>query len=331
MSSEQEKPMKPLKTWSHLSNQRKKPCEYEIVTTNLHSHTNNQDAPFEVGRDAKMNKWYKKYRNESPLKHDDWDAFRDPEKLVYRTYNILQEGQEAYVTGLLNQFSERGNDQMIANEWANTLARVYTPARYLYHSLQMAAAYLHQMSPSSTITNLATYQSGDHLRWVTHTAYRTNELSKSWPDAGFGENERNTWEEGVEWQGFRELVEKALVTWDWAEATVVFDVVVKPAVEACVQRQLGEAARVNGDTLLSLLSDAQLRDSERHNRQTKSLVEFMLTNNSNKALIQDWVDKWQLLADKTIEAYCAALTDLPDAIEDAKNYTASIRQSFGLK
>jgi len=331
MSSEQAKPMKPLKTWSHLSNQRKKPSEYEIVTTNLHFHTNNPDAPFEVGRDAKMNKWYKKYRNESLLKHDDWDAFRDPEQLVYRTYNILQEGQEAYVTGLLNQFSERGNDQMISAEWADTLAHLYAPARYLYHSLQMGAAYLHQMAPASTITNLATYQSGDHLRWVTHTAYRTHELSKSWPDAGFSKNERLYWEENAEWQGFRELVEKALITWDWAEATIVFDIVVKPTVEAAIQRQLGEAASINGDTLLSLLSDAQLRDSERHNRQTKSLVEFMLTNEENKALIQSWVDKWQPLADKAIESYCVALTDLPDAIADAKTYAASVRQSFGLK
>jgi toluene monooxygenase system protein E len=331
MSNEQTAKLKPLKTWSHLSNQRKKPSEYEIVTTNLHFHTNNPDKPFEVGSGAKMNTWYVKYRNNSPLKHEDWDAFRDPEQLIYRTYNILQEGQEAYVTGLLNQFSERGNDQMISEEWAATLAKNYAPARYIYHALQMGAAYLHQMAPASTITNLATYQAGDHLRWVTHTAYRTHELSKTWPNIGFGENEREHWEQDAAWQGFRELAEKALVVWDWAEATIVFDVILKPAVEAAVQRQLGEAANINGDTLLSLLSDAQLRDAERHQRQTKALIEFALSNEENGPLIQGWVDKWQPLADKAVDAYCAALTDLPDAAEEAKAYMTSVRQSFGLK
>ncbi|MEO1888630.1 MAG: aromatic/alkene monooxygenase hydroxylase subunit beta [Cycloclasticus sp.] len=323
--------LKPLKTWSHLSKQRKRPSEYEIVSTNLHFHTNNKEKPFELGQDAKMNDWYLKYRNNSPLTHDDWDAFRDPEQLVYRTYNILQEGQEAYVTGLLNQFSDRGNDQMISKEWADDLARLYTPSRYVFHALQMGAAYLHQMSPASTISNLSTYQCADHLRWVTHSAYRTCELAKTWGDAGFGENERQHWENDPAWQGFRELAEKALIVWDWAEATIVLEVVLKPAVSAAVQKQLGLAGAENGDTLLSLLNDAQLRDAERHQRQTKALIEFSLSNEENGPLIQGWVDKWQPLADKAVDAYCAALTDLPDAAEEAKAYMTSVRQSFGLK
>lgn len=331
MSDTPAEELKPLKTWSHLSKQRKRPSEYEIVSTNLHFHTNNPDKPFEIGRDAKMNDWYIKYRNNSPLKHDDWDAFRDPEQLVYRTYNILQDGQEAYVTGLLEQFSERGNDQMISEQWASDLARLYAPSRYLYHALQMGASYLHQISPASTISNLATYQSGDHLRWLTHTAYRTCELAKTWSDVGLAEKELEHWENDAAWQGFRELAEKALITWDWAEATVVFDVILKPAVSAAVQKQLGLAGAENGDTLLSLLSDAQLRDAERHQRQTQKLLEFALSNEENAPVIQAWVDKWQPLADKAIEAYCAALTDLPDAAEEAKAYATAARQSFGLK
>jgi toluene monooxygenase system protein E len=187
------------------------------------------------------------------------------------------------------------------------------------------------MSPASTISNLSTYQAADHLRWVTHSAYRTCELGKTWADAGFGENEREHWENDPAWQGFRELAEKALVVWDWAEATVVQEVVLKPAISAAVQKQLGLAGAENGDTLLSLLNDAQMRDAERHQRQTKSLMEFAMGNESNGSIIQGWVDKWQPLADKAVEAYCAALTDLPDAADEAKAYMTSARQSFGLK
>jgi len=32
-----------------------------------------------------------------------------------------------------------------------------------------------------------------------------------------------------------------------------------------------------------------------------------------------------------MNAYCAALTDLPDAAEEARAYAAAVRQSFGLK
>ncbi|MEO0316935.1 MAG: hypothetical protein RL404_612, partial [Pseudomonadota bacterium] len=159
--------LKPLKTWSHLAGQRRKPSEYEIVSTNLHYTTNNPDAPFELDPNFPLATWFKQYRNASPLKHADWNAFRDPDEIVYRTYNMMQDGQETYVNGLLDQMSERGHDAMLERTWAGSLARLYAPSRYLFHALQMASAYLSQMAPASTISNCATYQTADSLRWLT--------------------------------------------------------------------------------------------------------------------------------------------------------------------
>ena len=193
--------LKPLKTWSHLAGQRRKPSEYEIVTTNLHYTTNNPDAPFELDPNFPMAQWFKQYRNASPLTHDDWNAFRDPDEIVYRTYNMMQDGQETYVNGLLDQMSERGHDTMLERTWAGSLARLYAPSRYLFHTLQMASAYLSQMAPASTISNCATYQTADSLRWLTHTAYRTKELSLTFGDIGLGKDERRYWEQDAAWQG----------------------------------------------------------------------------------------------------------------------------------
>ncbi len=178
--------LQPLKTWSHLAARRRKPSEYEIVSTNLHYTTDRPDAPFELDPNFPLAIWFKTHRNGSPLKHADWNAFRDPDEIVYRTYNMLQDGQENYVYGLFDQFSARGHDAMLEHGWARHLARLYTPARYLFHTLQMGSAYLCQIAPASTISNCATYQTADTLRWLTHTAYRTKELSKSFDDLGFG-------------------------------------------------------------------------------------------------------------------------------------------------
>ncbi|MEY2909924.1 MAG: toluene monooxygenase system protein, partial [Pseudomonadota bacterium] len=38
---------KPLRTWSHLAANRKKPNEYDIVSRKLHYSMNNPDAPWE--------------------------------------------------------------------------------------------------------------------------------------------------------------------------------------------------------------------------------------------------------------------------------------------
>lgn len=322
--------LKPLKTWSHLATRRRKPSEYEIVSANLHYNDKRPDSPYELSPDMFMNTWYKKNTFGTALKHADWNAFRDPEEVVYRTYNLMQDGQETYVFGLFDQFNEREHDKALDPRWAGTLARLYTPARYLFHTLQMASAYVGQVSPASTITNCHYFQMADSLRWLSHTAYRTRELSQVFADKGFGVDERRYWEEDPAWQGFRELMEKALTVWDWGEAIVVLNLVVMPAVEEAVLRRLGEAARHNGDTLLGLLTDAQLIDAARHRRWTAAFVAMALQTPDNLALIQSWIAKWEPLADRAIEAYCAALPDVPGAAEAAKAATRDLRRSLAL-
>lgn len=322
--------LKPLKTWSHLAARRRKPSEYEIVSTNLHYTTDNPDAPFELDPNFGMAQWFKLNRNASPLRHVDWNAFRDPDEIVYRTYNMLQDGQETYVYGLLDQFSARGHDAMIERTWVGSLARLYTPGRYLFHALQMGSAYLTQMAPASTISNCAAYQTADSLRWLTHTAYRTKELAKGFGDIGFGNDERKYWEQDPAWQGFRELAEKALIAWDWAESFTAFSLILRPAVEEVVLRGLGQAARHNGDTLLGLLTDAQLADAQRHRHWAGALVRMALEQEGNRTVLADWVGKWEPLADAAITAYGAALPDAPTAASDALAATRAFRSGLGL-
>ncbi|MEK7913633.1 aromatic/alkene monooxygenase hydroxylase subunit beta [Burkholderia contaminans] len=322
--------LKPLKTWSHLATRRRKPSEYEIVSTNLHYTTDNPDAPFELDPNFGMAQWFKQYRNASPLQHADWNAFRDPDELVYRTYNMLQDGQETYVFGLLDQFSSRGHDTMLGRDWAEHLAHLYTPARYLFHALQMGSAYLTQLAPASTISNCAAYQTADSLRWLTHTAYRTRELSQAFPDLGFASDERRIWEQSPAWQGWRRLVEEALVAWDWAESFVALNLVARPAIDETVLRTLGQTARHNGDTLLGLLTDAQLADAQRHRRWAGELVRMALEQDGNRAVLAAWIDKWAPLADAAIDAYCDALPDAPDAAARARAAVGEFRRGIGL-
>ena len=322
-------PLKPLKTWSHLAGRRRRPSEYEIVSTNLHYTTDNPEAPFELDPDFPMARWFKQYRNASPLRHGDWNAFRDPDELVYRTYNMLQDGQETYVFGLLDQFSARGHDAMLDPAWAVALGRLYTPSRYAFHALQMGAAYLTQIAPASTISNCAAYQCADSLRWLTHTAYRTKELSRTFPDVGLGTGERARWERDPAWQGFRELLEKALVAYDWAECFTAFSLVVRPAVEEALLRGLGSAARHNGDTLLGLLTDAQLLDGQRHRRWAAALTRMALEVEGNAAVLGGWVARWEPLAEAATKAYFAGLGD-PDGAAAATAAAREFRRGLGL-
>lgn len=322
--------LKPLRTWSHLAGRRRKPSEYEIVSVGLHYSDRQKQAPFELDPDMFMSRWYRKYRNDSPLTCDDWNAFRDPDELVYRTYNLLQDGQETYVFSVLSQFNEREHDKGLDPAWAGTLARLLAPSRYVFHTLQMASAYAMQMAPASTISNCFAFQAADSLRWVHHTAYRTEELSRTFVGKGFGVNERQYWEEDPAWQGMRELMEKVLVAWDWGEAFVALNLVAKPAIEESLLRRFGDVGRHNADTLLGMLTDAQALDGARHRRWATTLVRMANAVPGNREVLRAWVGKWEPLGDAAIDAFCGALPDAPSAASEARAATREFRRSLDL-
>lgn len=211
-----------------------------------------------------------------------------------------------------------------------TLAQLYTPGRYLLHTVQMASSYLVHIPPASTIGNCAAFQAADAFRWVSRTAYRTKELALAHADGGFGETERRMWEELPAWQGFRELMEKALVAYDWAEAFISLNVIAKPAIDEAWLRQFAVSARRSGDTLLALLADAALRDSERHRRWTAALVEMMLLA-GNEDVLQSWVAKWIPLGEAAVSAFCAELPENPEATATALERLRAFRSQLGFK
>jgi toluene monooxygenase system protein E len=155
-------------------------------------------------------------------------------------------------------------------------------------------------------------------------------LAIGFTDAGFGSNERQIWEEDEAWQGFRELLEKALVAWDWAEAFVAINLIAKPAIEEALLVQFGDLGRDRGDTLLGLLTQAQMRDAERHRRWASALVKMAVETDGNQAVLEGMVSKWLPLADAAIDAYCGALPDADGAATSAKAAVRTFHQQVGL-
>jgi toluene monooxygenase system protein E len=78
-----------------------------------------------------------------------------------------------------------------------------------------------------------------------------------------------------------------------------------------------------------MLCDAQMIDAMRHRRWSEALVKMALENEANRAVIQGWINKWEPLADKAIDAYCSGLPDVPDAAADAKEAVRAYRKSLG--
>lgn len=298
-----------MKTWSKLAKNKRRPSEYEIVTTNLQTRHRHRDQAYELSPapGLAMNEWYRNYVFDSPLQHDDWEEFRDPDALVYRAYTRSQDSQEEYIDGLLSEHNEINYDIELEPEWLGVLNKLYTPRRYLQTTLQMTAAYILQIAPASTITASAGFQEGDEFRWLQRVAYRTRELQIAQPNCGFGENERESWEKDPAWQGFRELMEKTLIAYDWGESFVANNLVAKVAADESL-RELASTARNFNDPLLAYMVDNQLLDSDRSRRWSAGLVTFCTeAREENKKVIRGWIEKWMPLATRAAQAYCSAL------------------------
>jgi toluene monooxygenase system protein E len=282
-----------LKTWSRFGALGRRPTEYEIVTHNM-NHTAGA-LPLEMGPQVHGNRWLIEHRDSIALKASDWDAFRDPDQLTYRKYTRDQDEQETYVDGLLAEHTvTRGADATLSDRALDFLQTCFTPCRYPGHGLQMLSAYVQQLAPSSYIGNCAAFQTADQLRRVQRVAYRTRQLANAHPARGFGVRERAVWERHADWQPIREAIERLLVAYDWDEAFVGLNLVVKPVADELLLRQAAVVARALGDELDAAINDNLFVDAARSRRWTAALCRFLIAAApGNREALKSLLARWQ--------------------------------------
>src|SRR5487761_1801670 len=165
------------RTWSAFGDVRRMPTEYEIVTQGTNwTLREGRKAAFEQNPSSPANLWMRTYRDLSPLQADDWDAFRDPDAMIYRKYVALQHEQENVVSGVLDEYSDAGHDGGLTEQWLGTVAMLFCATRFPMHAVQQVQAYLVAMAPSPYISNCAVFATADMLRRVSLVTYRTREL-----------------------------------------------------------------------------------------------------------------------------------------------------------
>ena len=312
MTEQAERRQRKMRTFSAFGDVRRLPSEYEIVTHAQNWNTRaNKASVFEQNPSSPGNLWFLTYREHSPLQVDDWEGFRDPDKIAYRAYVNLQAGEQTKLDGVLEQYADA--DSALSADQVTMLGSLHTPSRYLVHGMQQAEAYVGFIGPTSYVTSAAGYANADLLRRVTVVAYRTRSLQLAHPDSGIGTNERQLWEQHPAWQPAREAIERALIAYDWGESFTSLNLVLGPTLDDVLIRQLGEVSRANGDEQSWLLSNLIGHDSARRGRWSGALATYALEKRpSNEKPLHKWIDRWSVLADDA----AAALAPLLGRSED---------------
>ena len=296
------------KTYSRLATSRRMPTEYEVVSTDLHY---NYPDGFELS-DTPVADWYLRHREGSKLCSTDWGSFADPRRTTYRSYTELQDKKEDVIDGLLRQVDDEGYDDELADAWVDFVDCWYAPLRFPVHGLQMLAAYIAQMAPASRVTNCAAFQAADELRRLQRVTYRTAQLADH-RSAINVDMHRRQWEEAEAFQPLRKLIERALIAYDWGEALVVTNLLIKPHFDRLVNVELaGHLAATNEDPVLRNVHFSLDEDARWHREWSRCLVQCAISNTPENAdVISSWIDAWSPLASEATAALAGGMSTAP--------------------
>jgi len=232
------------KTYWHLSQRRRMPSEYELVSEKLLYYTQHGFAV-----QSPVTEWYARYQTQSVLAGAALEGFQDPRRTTYRSYVALANERELFVDGLLATADDGVADRALEADYVRKLERVMAPLRYPCHGLQMVASYVGQMVPEGKVTLACLFQASDEMRRVHRLAYRLRQLQETYP--GLGANSRETWQSDPAFQPLRAHLERLFVRYDWAEALIVLNAVLKPAFDGVCMVLFAEVARAAGDDVLA--------------------------------------------------------------------------------
>jgi toluene monooxygenase system protein E len=213
----------------------------------------------------------------------------------------MQSAKEIFVEGLTRSIDGTDYDRRLSPDWVAFLSRVFAPLRFPVHGMQMVAAYFGHIAPSGRIAVTSLMQAADEMRRIQTIAYRMRQLQETHPT--FGTRSKDSWQDDPAWQPLRELVERLLVTYDWGEALVALNLVVKPAFDEHFVKRLGELAQKRGDDTLAKILYSLGEDCAWHRQWTDALVEMTVDHNSaNRAVIDQWVASWRPKATRAMAA-----------------------------
>jgi toluene monooxygenase system protein E len=294
------------KTYWHLLQQKRMPTEYEIVTSKLLCYTGEGFTGKRFELDVPLKDWYRRYQEESPLVCSSWEKFRDPRATTYTKYTDLQRKKEIFVDGIVDEIERTGYDAHLRPAWLHIFPRVVAPFRYPGHGFQMIASYIGQMAPCGRITITAALQSADEMRRIQRIAYRIRQLQQIHP--GFADDSRSLWQTDSMWQPLREVVEKLLITYDWAESFVGLNLVLKPLIDELFMNCVSDLAVHEDDYLLGQILYSLNEDCLWHRQWSECLVRMAIEDNvRNRDTIQGWINQWYPLADRAVHTFTSLL------------------------
>jgi toluene monooxygenase system protein E len=225
-------------------------------------------------------------------------AYRDRNKLTYRSYILRQDNEEKKLDAIIDGAKARSGFARASSPSA--VLKKYIPAlRHFFWGSGMMQIYGSAYTPSSTVMNTLLFQVFDsmrHAQRMVELSWELNEQSLHPVDS------RDIWLNWRPVQGMRKFIEIGMATFDWAETFVALNFVFDPIFHSVHDIIMIDIPEATGDWPVAQFWLRLAEDIKGHIATGNDLVGAMIKDSvSNRAVIQDWVDKWYPLAVDAID------------------------------
>ena len=258
------------RTYLCLEGARKKPTDYQVTSTALLYYP---ARGFEV--ETPVWRHYVEYQQKGQLRSERWDDFEDPAHFTYSTYVAERRDQEAFLDRLFERPAEPTSAEL------RPLLGLISALRFPLHGLQMVAAYVGALAPSGRISIAAAFQAADELRRIQRLCQWLGRSSV--PIAQLDALGREIWQQNPSFQPLRRLVEQLLVTFDWGEALIALNGILKPMFDRLWFDHLVGVAERHHDEVLEKTLSSLGDDARWHESWFSELAQLALASDANNA------------------------------------------------
>ncbi len=328
------------KTFEHLEGGRRRPDVYEEVTAYVQwgetfrgkfPNLPNEGANYHYPEHYKLGYW-------DPTKtrwtSAQWESYRDPNKLTYRSYHEVQSEREAALEMVIQAARAEHAVRYLDPEWVETLRMFFAPMRFAEWGISMAHQYVGRFAISSLITNPSILQVFDELRHTQRIAEWTHDLEAE--HGGFG-GYRAQWLQDPMFQPIREYLERVCVLRDWGEAVVATNLVLEPLLQRLLYRTMSDLGNAHSDSVLPHFAYSVYCDEERHWGWAAALAAMLnAESEENLATTIGWVEAWTPLAVASVEALAPVFSGVGNhrvfdaALSEARSLSAEVLDAAGV-
>jgi phenol hydroxylase P1 protein len=294
--------VKPLRnTFGHIARRfgDKAASRYQEGTYDLQSEVNHHYKPlWDPDRDL-----YDKRRTAIEMK--DWYALKDPRQYYYGSWTIARAKQQDAVDRQMDFAEKRELLRSLPEEARKAIVFGLVPLRHFEWGANTNMCMVSAYGWGTAITQAASMATMDRLGMAQHIS-RLGLLA----DGNSGESlveAKRYWTEHSDWQPLRREVENLMVCRDWFEVIVAQALVADGLVYALFFHHFDRKFSAEQGPGLSTVLDYLTRWHEESNKWVDSVVKTVVgESDSNRALVQSWVDKWK-------GAFLAALSPIAQA------------------